>query len=233
MNREVLNLNAQIKIEKKQRKKINKMHIQNGVRFIDPKQAYIDASVKIGRGTVIYPGVILSGGTQIGNNCQIMQNCRIEDSKIGDNSVVQSSVIVDSSVGANTNIGPFAYLRPNSKIGDNCKVGDFVEIKNTVVGNGTKIPHLAYIGDGEVGEKTNIACGVIFVNYDGKNKNKTKIGDNCFIGCNANLIAPVNIANGAYIAAGSTVVSDVPENSLCIARERQTIKEDWVKPKDR
>ncbi len=202
--------------EEKLRLRIHKQHMQNGVRFIDPKQAYIDASVKIGEGSVIYPGVVLKGNTTIGSYTTLF-NC----------------YIVDSTVGDNTSIGPYAYLRPHSKVGSNCKVGDFVEVKNASIGNGSKVPHLSYVGDGEIGEKSNVACGVVFVNYDGKRKHHTKVGDNCFVGCNVNLVAPVSVGNGSYIAAGSTVTHDVPDNALCIARSRQTIKEGWVSPKQK
>ncbi len=199
----------------------------NGVTIIDPKNTYIDADVKIGTDSIIYPNVTLEGNTVIGEGTILYPGSRIADSKIGSNTKIQNSVILESLVGDNTIVGPFAYLRPESNIGNNCRVGDFVEVKNAYIADGAKVSHLTYVGDGEIGEKTNVGCGVVFVNYDGSKKCRTHVGKNCFIGCNVNLIAPVSIGDGSYIAAGSTVTSDVPGNSLCIARSRQTIKQDW------
>ena len=145
-----------------------------------------------------------------------------------DGAEVQNSVVLDSTVGEGSHIGPFAYLRPGSTIGKDVKIGDFVEVKNSIVGDKTKVSHLSYIGDCDVGANVNVGCGTIVVNYDGKKKHRTLIGDNVFIGCNTNLISPVEVKKNAYIAAGSTITDDVPENALAIARERQVVKEDWV-----
>jgi len=213
------------------RKRIYTKHMKEGVTIIDPLSTYIESGVKIGIDTIIYPGVILEGSTVIGENCIIGPNCRITNSMIGDTVQIQSSFIVESSIGNGANVGPFAYVRPGSSIGENVKIGDFVEIKKSVIGDRTKIPHLAYIGDSEVGENTNIACGVITVNYNGRDKSKTIIGNNAFVGCNVNLIAPVEVKDNSYIAAGSTITEEVPEYSLAIARERQIIKENWVNNK--
>ena len=139
-------------------------------------------------------------------------------------------MIVESSIGDRCTVGPYAYLRPHSSVGNGCKIGDFVEVKNSEIRDGAKVPHLSYIGDGYVGERTNIGCGVIFVNYNGVKKCRTVVEKDVFVGCNTNLVAPVTVGEGAYIAAGSTVTDDVPENSLCIARARQVIKTDWKKP---
>ena len=138
-----------------------------------------------------------------------------------------SSVIIESEVGAGTNVGPFAYIRPNCTVGSDVKVGDFVELKNSTIGDGTKISHLTYIGDSDVGKGVNFGCGTVTVNYDGKKKYRTTIGDNCFIGCNTNLVSPVNVGDGAYIAAGSTITEDIPEDNLSIARARQVNKDGW------
>ena len=138
-------------------------------------------------------------------------------------------MLLDAVVGDNSTIGPYAYLRPGTVVGNGCRVGDFVEVKNAVIHDGAKVSHLSYIGDGEIGEKSNIGCGVVFVNYDGQKKSKTTVGKNAFVGCNANLIAPVTIGDGAYVAAGSTVTSDVEPDSLCVARSRQTIIPGWAK----
>ncbi len=204
----------------------------SGVTIVDPSSTYIDVGVFIGEDTIILPNTILEGNTAIGEDCTIGPNSRISNCKIGNNVEVANSVAVDSSIGDETHVGPFAYLRPGSMVGRQVKIGDFVEIKKSVIGDKTKISHLTYVGDAEVGSNVNIGCGVVFVNYDGKNKNKTVVGDNSFIGCNTNLVSPVVVHNDAYIAAGSTITDEVPENALAIARERQVIKEDWVIKKD-
>jgi len=214
------------------RKRINNKLMLEGVTIIDPCNTFIDAGVKIGRDTTVYPSAFIEGGTTIGTNCVIGPGCRIVDSFIGDGTRIDNSVILESKIGNNVQVGPFAYIRPESVIGDKAKIGDFVEIKKSSVGDKTKIPHLAYIGDAEIGSETNIACGVITVNYNGKVKNKTKVGNRCFIGCNVNLVAPVEVKDNAYVAAGSTITENVPEYSLAIAREKQTNKEGWVTKKD-
>jgi N-acetylglucosamine-1-phosphate uridyltransferase (contains nucleotidyltransferase and I-patch acetyltransferase domains) len=214
--------------QEKKRYEINLSHLENGVRFIDLKAAYIEETVKIGKGTIIYPGVILEGNTEIGENCTIGQNTRIVDSKIGNETELQSSVILESQVGNHTKVGPFAYLRPHSKLGDGVKVGDFVEVKNSSMGNGSKASHLSYIGDSDVGENVNIGCGVVFVNYDGKNKHRSVVKDGAFVGCNSNLVSPVIIEEGAYVAAGTTVTRDVPKGALCVGRAKDKNIEGWV-----
>ena len=207
---------------------VKKKHMQNGVTMIDPAQVYIEEAVEIGQDTVLYPGVILKGNSKIGSRCVLMGSTRIQDSEIGDDTEVQNSVIVESTVGCETTVGPFAYLRPNSHVGSHCKVGDFVEVKNATVGDGTKLPHLAYIGDADIGGGCNIACGTIFVNYDGKIKHRTTVEDHCFIGCNVNLVAPVTVREGAYVAAGTTVTSEIPAGSMAIGRARAEVKEHWA-----
>lgn len=208
-------------------------HKKNGVIILAPATVYIAPDVKIGTGSVIYPNNSIEGNSAIGENCIIGPNNRIENTSIGDESEIEYTVAIDSKIGKNTTVGPFAYIRPNSVIGDNIKIGDFVEIKNSNIDNGTKVSHLAYIGDSDVGKNVNFGCGSITVNYDGKNKNRTTVRDNSFVGCNSNLIAPVTIEKGGYVAAGSTITDDIPENALAIARKRQVIKENWTKPKDR
>lgn len=199
-----------------------------GVNFVDIESVYIDDGVKIGKGSFIGPCVTLEGETVLGENCSIYQNTRIVDSKIGDGTTVQGSVILSSEVGNNTSIGPFAYIRPGSKIGSDCKVGDFVEIKNSVLGDGTKSAHLTYIGDADLGKNINLGCGVVFVNYDGTNKHRSTVGDGAFIGCNSNIVSPVNIEEGAYIAAATTVTKDVPKDALAIGRSKQENIEGWA-----
>ena len=207
---------------------VNITHLERGVKFIDINTAYIDEEAVIGAGTVIYPCVVIEGKSVIGKDCVIGQNSKIKESKIGDGTDIMSSVITESAVGERTHIGPFAYLRPGSKIGNDCKVGDFVEIKNSSFGDGTKASHLAYIGDSDVGAGVNIGCGVVFVNYDGRDKHRSNVGDGAFIGCNTNLVSPVNVEEKAYIAAGSTITQDVPAGALAIAREKQRNLEGWV-----
>ncbi len=218
--------------EYKQRKdkwrKIAEKHIEAGVDIFDIDNVYIDEDVRIGEGTVIGPCVRLEGSTVIGKNCKIEQNSRIANATIGDDVSIDNSVILDSSVGSNTSVGPFAYIRPGSTIGEACKVGDFVEVKNASMGNGSKSAHLTYIGDADIGENVNLGCGVVFVNYDGKNKHRSTVGDGCFIGCNVNLVSPVDVGDGAYIAAGSTVTRDIPKDALSVGRARQKNIENWA-----
>lgn len=218
--------------EYKQRKdkwrKIAEKHIEAGVDIFDIDNVYIDEDVRIGKGTIIGPCVRLEGSTVIGKNCKIEQNSRIVNATIGDDVSIDNSVILDSSVGSNTSVGPFAYIRPGSTIGEACKVGDFVEVKNASMGNGSKSAHLTYIGDADIGENVNLGCGVVFVNYDGKNKHRSTVGDGCFIGCNVNLVSPVDVGDGAYIAAGSTVTKDIPKDALSVGRARQKNIENWA-----
>ena len=198
------------------------------VRFIDKESAYIGPRVQVGGGTVILPGTILRGQTVIGRECEIGPNTMIRDCAIGNRVTVNASQLNESTVDDGANVGPFAYVRPHCHVGKDVKVGDFVELKNSTIGDGTKISHLTYVGDTDAGAHINFGCGTVTVNYDGTAKFRTTIGDNAFIGCNTNLVAPVKIGEGAYTAAGSTVTEDVPADSLCIARSPQTIKVQWA-----
>lgn len=211
--------------------KINDKHMDNGVTIIDRNSTYIDLDVTIENDVVIHPNVYIMGKTVIKKGCEILPNSRISNSVIGKQSKIESSVILDSVIGEDTSVGPFAYIRPNSNIGNNVKIGDFVEIKNSSIGNNTKISHLSYVGDSSVGDRCNLGCGIVTVNYDGKHKHNTVIEDDCFIGCNANLIAPVTIEKNAYVAAGTTITEKVSSNSLAIGRCKQTNKENWVTKK--
>jgi bifunctional UDP-N-acetylglucosamine pyrophosphorylase/glucosamine-1-phosphate N-acetyltransferase len=212
-------------VTKIMQKRINQRHMYSGVTIIDPDSTYIDDTVKIGRDTVIYPNTYLEGGTVIGSNCTIGPNSRIIDSTVRNNVTVESSKVIESCIDDGTSVGPFAYLRPGSNLGKNVKIGDFVEVKKSIIGDNSKSSHLAYIGDAEVGKNVNIGCGVVFVNYDGKKKHKTIVGDGAFVGSNSNLVAPVTIEKGGYVAAGSTITVDVKEGDLAIARARQVNKE--------
>ncbi len=206
---------------------VNK-HLDNGVIFIDPISVQIGQDVEIGQDTVIYPNVIIEGMTSIGEECEIGQNTTLKNMTIGDGVNILQSVCLNSKIGDNTNVGPFAYIRPDCEVGENVKVGDFVELKKAKIGNNTKMSHLSYVGDAVVGENVNIGCGTITVNYDGKNKCVTTIGDNSFVGCNSNLIAPVTVESDSYVAAGTTVTNNVPSDSLAISRVKQNNLEGWV-----
>lgn len=203
-------------------------HIEAGVEFIDWKTVYIEDTVEIGKGTVVWPGVILCGSTKIGERCVIGHNTRIVDSTVADEVEIQSSEILESRIGCGTKVGPFAYLRPNSTIGQHAKVGDFVEVKNSSLGNGSKASHLTYIGDSDVGDNVNLGCGVVFVNYDGTSKHRSVVKDNSFIGCNTNLVSPVTVGEKAYVAAGTTLTGDVPDGALAVGRAKQKNIEGWV-----
>ncbi|KHD35248.1 bifunctional N-acetylglucosamine-1-phosphate uridyltransferase/glucosamine-1-phosphate acetyltransferase [Clostridium acetobutylicum] len=231
---EILGVNSRLQlcqVGKVMQKRINEKHMENGSTLIDPDNTYIGADVEIESDTIIYPGNVLQGKTVIKTGCVLYPNSRIEDSVIGKNVTVQSSVILESKVGDDTTVGPFAYIRPESNIGNKVRIGDFVEIKKSTIGNNTKVSHLTYIGDAEVGEGCNFGCGTVVVNYDGKDKHKTVIGNKSFIGCNTNLVSPVTVEDNTYIAAGSTITNKVPEGSLAIARAKQVVKEGWVDKK--
>jgi bifunctional UDP-N-acetylglucosamine pyrophosphorylase/glucosamine-1-phosphate N-acetyltransferase len=210
------------------RGRIAKKLMLSGVTIIDPDSTYIEASAKVERDVTIYPGCILEGNTVIQEDSVIGPYTRIKDGKIGRGAKIQNSIVLESSIGEGTSVGPFAYVRPGNRIGKNAKIGDFVEIKNSSFGDNSKASHLTYIGDGDVGSNVNLGCGVVFVNYDGKRKYRTYVGDNSFVGCNANLVAPVKINDNTYVAAGTTVTKDVPQDSLAIGRARQENKEGWV-----
>jgi len=210
------------------RKRINEKHMENGVTIMDPSNTYIDTQVTIGKDTIIYPGNMLQGNTVIKEECILYPNNRICDSIIENGVSIQSSVVLESKIGEKTTVGPFAYIRPESSIGKHARIGDFVEIKKSTIGDNTKVSHLTYIGDAEVGSGCNFGCGTVVVNYDGKSKYKTIIGNNVFIGCNTNLVAPVTVNDNAYTAAGSTITNQVPKNALAIARAKQRNIENWV-----
>ena len=209
------------------RERINKMHMQNGVTMVDPNTTYIDSDVKIGSDTIVEANVSLKGNTIIGEDCFIGSHSEISNSTIGDGVRVTNSTVKDSVMEKNSNVGPYSHIRPNSRIGESVHIGNFVEIKNATLGSTTKVGHLTYIGDADLGENINVGCGTIFVNYDGKNKFRTTIGNNVFIGCNANLVAPLTIEENVYIAAGSTITKDVPTQAMAIARARQENKLDY------
>lgn len=188
------------------------------------KKCQISKDVILGKNVEIDENVKILGCCKIGDNVKILSGSRIEDVVIGNDCVIDSSIIKESNVGNGCKIGPFSHIRPNCILADNVKVGAFVEIKNSHIGMGSKVPHLSYVGDAEIGENVNIGCGVVFANYDGKVKQKSKIGDNVFVGCNVNIVAPVNIADNTYICAGTTVTNDTENGDFVIGRVRQENK---------
>ena len=211
----------------KRKKEGEKMKFVRGKNFHlkDKRSAFIDKSVVIKDNVTIYENNRIEGNTIIGNNVVIMSGCYIKDCIIGDNCVINCSQLEKSSVGENCSVGPFARLRPNSTIMNNAKIGNFVEIKNAVVGEGSKVSHLAYVGDADIGKNCNIGCGAIFVNYNGKIKQRSVVKDGCFIGSNCNIIAPVVIEEKSYICAGTTVAKDIKTDSFVIGRVREEVKE--------
>ena len=203
-------------------------HMDNGVEFTCTDGITIGRDVKIGAGTTILPGTILQGKTIISDNCVIGPNCLIDDCIVGYDTKLNYVQAYQSSIGDSVKIGPFVHIRPNSIIKSGVKIGDFVEVKNSTIGENTAVAHLTYVGDSDVGKHVNFGCGCVTVNYDGTKKARTTIGDNAFIGCNTNLIAPVTVGNGAYTAAGTTVTKDVPENALALDRGEFRIKEGYA-----
>lgn len=229
---ETLGVNDRLALSEAERlmkQRINREHMKNGVTIIDPLTTYIAPTVQIASDVVIEPGTKILGHSVIGTDSVIGPNSEVIDSHIGEQSKVLHSVIHDSKVGNRVNIGPYAHVRPASDIRDDVKVGNFVEVKKSVIDDGSKVSHLSYIGDAEIGKNVNVGCGSITVNYDGLNKFKTIIEDDVFVGCNTNLIAPVTVGRGALVAAGSTITKDVPEVALSIARAKQVNKEGYAK----
>lgn len=199
------------------------------LKLIGKKSIFIDDDVEIGNNVVIYENNRIEKGSKIGDNTVLLPSNQITASIIGENVMIESSHISESIVHNNVSIGPFARLRPNSEIFENAKIGNFVEVKNAKIGEGSKVSHLAYVGDADIGKNCNIGCGAIFVNYNGKTKSRTKVGDDCFIGSNCNIIAPVEIKKGSYICAGTTNTINTNEYDFVIGRSRETVKPEKAK----
>lgn len=201
------------------------------IKYIDKNNTYIEETVKIGENCTIYPNVYIEGNTIIGDNTIIYMGSYIKDSNIGNNNIIYTSYILNSKIGDNNQIGPYAYIREGNIIGNDNRLGSFVEFKENTIGNGNKIPHLSYIGNAFVNDNVHIGCGSITVNKKANSKQgereKTIILDNAFVGCNVNLLAPLKIGKNSVVAAGSTITDDVPDNSLAVARIRQTLKENY------
>ena len=214
------------------RKMSSEKLLEQGITLLDATRVDVRGVVVAGKDCTVDVNVIFEGKVTLGENVTIKSNVVLQDVSIGDNSIIESfSHLASVTVGSNCNIGPYARLREGSEIGDNAKIGNFVETKKTKLGNGAKANHLAYLGDADIGDKTNIGAGTITCNYDGTNKHQTTIGKESFIGTNSSLVAPINIGKGAYVGAGSTITKDVPDGALAVGRSKQVIKEDWVKNK--
>lgn len=229
---ELLGVNDRVALsqaESYMRNRLALHHMREGVTIIDPASTYIGADVVIGSDTVLLPGTMLEGHTVIGEKSTIGPNSHLKNAHIGNETTVHSSVVMDSKIADHVAVGPFAHIRPGSDLGNHVKIGNFVEVKKATIDEGSKLSHLTYMGDAEIGKNVNIGCGTISVNYDGKNKFKTTIEDNAFIGCNSNLVAPVTVGKGAYVAAGTTVTKNVTEDSLAIGRVKQENKEGYAK----
>ena len=231
---ETLGINSRLQLAEaekilRQRKLLELM--DSGVTVMDPASTFVDASVSIGEDTVLYPFTWLEGKTTIGRNCRIGPNSRIADSQLGDAVTLHFSYAHECKIADGVTVGPYVHLRPDAELAAGVKVGNFVEVKNSRVGVGSKLPHLSYIGDADIGSGVNIGCGTITVNYDGKKKHRTVVGDTAFVGCNSNLVAPVSVGAGSYIAAGSTITKDVPDGALGVGRARQANIAGWVEKK--
>jgi bifunctional UDP-N-acetylglucosamine pyrophosphorylase/glucosamine-1-phosphate N-acetyltransferase len=224
--RELADVTAILKADK------NDELMSAGVSIVDPASTWIGPDVVVGRDTVIHPNVYLEGSTRIGENCEINASVRIVDSIVDDGAVINNfCVIRESHIRAGAQIGPFAHIRPQSDVGEGAHVGNFTELKKTTLGKGSKANHLSYLGDATIGEKVNVGAGTITCNYDGTHKHPTVIEDGAFIGSDSQLVAPVRVGKGAYVAAGSSIVDDVPAGALGIARGKQVNKEGWVSKK--
>lgn len=216
-------------VEKICAEQIRNRWMRAGVTMVDPASTYIDADVELAEDVTLLPGTMLSGRTKVAAHSTIGPNSRLTDTVVHAGAVVQYSVAVESEIGEAAQVGPFAYLRPDSRIGARVKIGDFVEVKNSQIGDDSKVSHLAYVGDAEIGRDVNVGCGVITVNYDGEKKHRTVVQDGAFVGSNVNLIAPVHVGEGAYVCAGSTVTDDVGDDGFVISRVPQTTKPNYVR----
>lgn len=228
---ETLGVNSRAQLaasEKILRRRKNEALMAEGVTLMDPETTYVDVDVVVGRDTVIYPGTWLEGRTVIGEGCEIGPNSRFQNVKIGAHVTAHFCYAHECEIADGVTLGPYVHIRPDTKLAAGVKIGNFVEVKNSMVGEGTKLPHLSYIGDSDIGAGVNMGCGTITVNYDGKKKFRTTVGDGAFVGCNSNLVAPVRVGDNAYVGAGSTITKDIPEGDLAIARAHQKNITGWA-----
>lgn len=228
---EVLGVNSRSDLARAEailRTRINQFHMTEGVTMIDPATTYVDADVSMGQDVVLYPNTHLEGETSIGDHCEIGPNARIIDSVVGPRSAVTYSVLREATLARDVTVGPFASIRPGVRIEAEAHIGTSVELKNTTVGEGSKVPHLTYLGDAEIGSDVNVGAGTITCNYDGEEKHRTVVDDGARIGSDTMLVAPVTIGRDAYTAAGSAITIDVPEGALGVARAKQHNVDDWV-----
>ena len=228
---ETIGVNSRVELaqaDKIIRDRIREKHLLNGVTLIDPATIYIDCDVAIGYDTIIYPNTFLEGATDIGDNCEIGPNARLINTEIGHYVKIHNVHATLAEVHSGATVGPYVHLRPGAIIGERAHLGNFVEVKNSNIGADSKVSHLTYIGDADVGSEVNVGCGVVTVNYDGFKKYRTTIEDRAFIGCNVNLVAPVTVGEGAYVAAGATITKNVPDNALGLARAKQENKLEWA-----
>lgn len=233
-NNEIMGINNRIQLseaEQIMRRRVLEYWMMEGVTVKHPDSTYIDTRAQIGPDTIIYPYTSIEGASRIGENCRIGPGSRLVAAELDDEVTVQNSIILQSAIGKGATIGPFAYIRPETVLAEGVKVGDFVEIKKSVIGKGSKVPHLSYVGDSQLGEKVNIGAGTITCNYDGLKKSRTIIGDGAFIGSNTNLVAPVEVGSNATTAAGSTITKSVPAGALAVERAKQVNLEGWAEGK--
>jgi bifunctional UDP-N-acetylglucosamine pyrophosphorylase / glucosamine-1-phosphate N-acetyltransferase len=202
--------------------------MRSGVTIVDPATTWIDADVTLGQDVEILPGTHLEGRTSVASGARVGPGCTLTDTSVGDGAIVTYAVCKSASVGPGASVGPFAYLRPGTRIGDGAHIGTYVELKNSTVGEGAKVPHLSYVGDADIGNGSNIGAGTIFANYDGVAKHHTTVGEGVFIGSDSVLVAPVRIGDGAYTAAGSAIIEDVPPGALGVGRGKQHNSAGWV-----
>ena len=228
---EILGINDRVQLADAaalMRDRINEGHMLNGVTIVDPTTTWIDANVEIESDVTIYPGSWLVGNTKVGKKSVIGPRTTIKDSVVKESASIVESNVTGAEIGCCANVGPFSFIRTGTKLADNAKVGAYVEIKNSSIGDGTKVPHLSYIGDAEIGSGTNIGAATVVVNYDGVDKHKTKIGNDVRIGSDTMLVAPVEVGDGAYTAAGSVITDDIPAGAMGVARGKQRNILGWV-----
>ena len=202
--------------------------LEAGVEMLDPSAVYVEESVEVGAGTLLLPGTILRGKTVVGANCQIGPNVMLTDCTVGEEVTINASQCEESTIEAECQIGPYTHIRPHCVVGRGSKIGAFVQLKNCNLGEGTKMAHLTYVGDSDVGDHCNFGCGTVTCNYDGFQKFRTTIGSNVFVGCNTNFVPPVAVGDGAYIAAATTVTEDIPADAMAVGRARQQVKPGWA-----